>query len=329
MKIESLYEFIVLTHYLNFTTAAANLHTSQPNLSKHISELEQELNVTLLRREKRLELTAAGTAFLEDAIQIHHMYKDAVKRCRDIDACAMEELVVQEPYIIDAMSEILFKSVMRFKRSDPHVMTKYYAERGKKSVELLEAGKVDIALTIDCNSSDWIAKVSEKKNVIFYPVVREPLHVWMWEGHPLASKQAIMLEDLLNVPINMTATRSFDPMRFAILDLFTTALGKRPNLQTFSSETLNEFFLNTHDRNAVFLVSPGVAASPLLQMQHTMVARPLNDERARITSFLIFRADYQKKSIDRFLDIVEKVVEEDIQQCEGCTYLGNAGACDA
>ena len=43
MKIESLYEYIVLAHYLNFTTAASNLHTSQPNLSKHISELEQSL----------------------------------------------------------------------------------------------------------------------------------------------------------------------------------------------------------------------------------------------------------------------------------------------
>ena len=61
MKIESLYEYIVLTHYLNFTTAAANLHTSQPNLSKHILELEQELGVDLLKRGKRLELTPAGT----------------------------------------------------------------------------------------------------------------------------------------------------------------------------------------------------------------------------------------------------------------------------
>lgn len=177
MKIESLYEYIVLAHYLNFTTAASNLHTSQPNLSKHISELEQELGVTLLRREKRLELTAAGTAFLEDAIQIHHLYKDATKRCREIDAYAVEELVIQEPYLMDAMSEILFKSVMRFRRSDPHVMTKYYSEKGKKSVELLEAGKVDIALTVDCNSIDWITKVSEKKNLIFFPVIREPLHV--------------------------------------------------------------------------------------------------------------------------------------------------------
>ena len=322
MKIESLYEYIVLAHYLNFTTAASNLHTSQPNLSKHISELEQELGVTLLRREKRLELTAAGTAFLEDAIQIHHLYKDATKRCREIDAYAVEELVIQEPYLMDAMSEILFKSVMRFRRSDPHVMTKYYSEKGKKSVELLEAGKVDIALTVDCNSIDWITKVSEKKNLIFFPVIREPLHVWLWERHPLASKQSITLEDLLQVPINMTATRSFDPMRFAVLDLFATTLGTRHNLQTYSSDTLNEFFMNTHDRNAVFLVSPAVASSPLLQMQHDMVALPLDDERARITSYFIFRADYQKKSIDHFLDTVERVVEEDVERSEASLYLG-------
>ena len=119
MKIESLYEYIVLTHYLNFTTAAANLHTSQPNLSKHILELEQELGVDLLKRGKRLELTPAGTAFLEDAIQIHHAYKDALRRAREIASHDIVELVVQEPYVMDAMSEILFKSVMRFKRENP------------------------------------------------------------------------------------------------------------------------------------------------------------------------------------------------------------------
>lgn len=321
MKIESLYEYIVLTHYLNFTAAAANLHTSQPNLSKHISELEQELGVTLLRRGKRLELTAAGSAFLEDAIQIHHLWKDATKRARDIDACDIEELVVQEPFIMDALSEILFKANMRFKHDEPHVSTKYYTERNKKSVELLETGKVDIALTIDCNSADWIAKVSEKKGVIFYPVIREPLHIWMHADHPLASKPEISLEDLLKTPINMTTTRSFDPMRFAILDLFTESLGTRPNLQTFPVETLNEFFLNIGDKNAVFLVSPNVAALPLLQMQDNMISRPIDDERAHITSYLIFRADYQKKSIDRFLDTIEKTVAENVRHAEGSLYL--------
>ncbi len=321
MKIDSLYEYIVLAHYLNFTTAATNLHTSQPNLSKHIAELEQELGVELLRREKRLELTAAGTAFLEDAIQIHHLYKDATKRCREIASHDIEELIIQESYIMDTLAEIIFKSTMRFKRTAPYVMTKYYSERGKKSVELLEAGKVDIAQTIDCNSMEWIAKVSDKKNIIFYPVVREPLYVWLWKEHPLAAKKQITLEDLLQVPINMTASRSFDPMRFAVLDLFTTTLGTRPNLQTYSSDTLNEFFMNTHDKNAVFLVSPVVATSQLLQMQHDMITLPIDDERARITSYLIFRADYQKKAIDQFLDTLEQTVAEDVKKVEGISYL--------
>lgn len=113
MKIESLYEFIVLSHYLNFTTAANNLNMSQPTLSKHISELEQELDVDLITRGKDLEMTAAGTAFLKDAIQIHHLYKDAVKRVREISKQNIETLTIQEPYIVDLMSEILFKSVSR------------------------------------------------------------------------------------------------------------------------------------------------------------------------------------------------------------------------
>lgn len=323
MKIEALYEYIVLTHYLNFTTAAANLHTSQPNLSKHILELEQELGVSLLKRGKRLELTPAGTAFLEDAIQIHHLYKDALRRTREIASHDVVELVVQEPYVMDAMSEILFKSVMRFKRENPYVLTKYYSEKGKKSVELLEQGKIDIALTVDCNSIEWIEQVSEKKDLIFFPVIQERLHVWMWDHHPLTRKDSITLSDLLHVPINMTATRSFDPMRYAVLDLFQKSLGTRPNLQTYSNDSLNEFFMNTQDRNAVFLVSEAMASSQLLRMHADMVSAPIDDERARITSYLLFRSDYEKLAIDRFLETVEKVVEGNVARSATARYLGD------
>ena len=110
-------------------------------------------------------------------------------------------------------------------------------------------------------------------------------------------------------------------MRFAILDLFNKALGVRPNLQTYSSETLNEFFMNTHDRNAVFLVTSAVAASPLLGMQRNMMSRPIDDDRARITSYLVLRADYQKKSIDKFLEMIECVISTDIDHHDKVSYL--------
>lgn len=320
MKIESLFEFMALAHSLNFTAAAADLHISQPNLSKHISDMEQELGVKLFHRGKQLRLTTAGEAFLEDSVQIHHMWKAALKKCREISQQEIEELVIQEPFIIDALGQILLKSVARFKHETPMVQTKYYSEKSKKSVKLLEEGRIDIALTIDCNNFDWISQVSDKKNIIFHPIVQEPIYVWASKDHPLAQKQSVKLDDLLDVPINMTATRNFDPMRFAILDLFVYGVGKKPNLQTYSCDTLNEFFMNTRDKEAVFLVSPSVASLPLLNMQKNMTTIPIDDERARITSYLVIRADYEKRSIDDFLNMVDLVVKEDVERDEHSLY---------
>lgn len=325
MRTESLYEYIVLAHYLNFTTAAANLHITQPNLSKHISEIEQEVGVELIKRGKSLQLTAAGAAFLEDSIQMHNLYKRALIRCNDIADQATEELVIQEPYVIDTMSEILYKAVARFKAEHPYTRVRLTTEKGRKSVESLESGKLDVALTIDCNSMDWMTKVSEKKGLIFVPVVREPLCVWLADDHPLLKLDNITLEDLAEVPINMTTMRDFDPMRFAVLDLFAT-IGVKPDLQTRSFDTLNEFFMNTQDRSAVFLVSPVVAQSPLLCSQHGMTHVRLADERARITSYLILKDDYRKKSIDLLLDTIEHVVANDVEHPTDYAFLDDIAA---
>lgn len=321
MRIESLLEFIVVAHYLNFSAAANNLHTSQPNLSKHISEIEQELNVDLFFRGKPLRLTPAGNAFLEDAIQIHHKYKEAVKRCQDVLKKTTEELVIQDSYIVDTLSEIVMKSVMRLRKEKPHFAVKLMNEPGKKSVESLISGKLDIATTVDCNNAEWMTKVSEKKGLLFIPIIEEPLVVWLHRDHPLTKEKVIDLEKIVHYRIVMTATRSFDPIRFAIIDLFTKALNIAPNLQSYPTDTLNEFFMNTNDESAVFLVTPKVAQAPLLQMQQDMISLPIDDPVARITSYFVVTESYSKKSIDAFIDTVEKVINSDIILDERNVYL--------
>lgn len=312
MRVEYLYEYIVLTHCMNFTAAAAKLRTSQPNLSKHIAELESELGVQLFQRGRQLKLTAAGRVFLKDAIQIHHQVKDSITRCQDVAQHKAEELIIQEPYLHDRLSQLLFKATMKFRQENPYVLTQYYTERGVRSLELLEAGKIDIAQTVACRSDEWIERMSRRHRFVFHAVLKEPLHVWMHDDHPLAARSSISLDDLRKAPINMTATRTFDPMRYAIIDLFQKTFGHRPDLRhPNAADTLNEFFMSIQEHEIVFLVTPVIAASPLLASQQNMVSRQIDDPRAIITSYLVTKADETKESVSNYINVITRIAREE------------------
>ena len=61
MNLDQLETFLVLARCGSFTRAAAELHLSQPAVSRHIQKLEKELGMTLLtRRRGRFELSQAG-----------------------------------------------------------------------------------------------------------------------------------------------------------------------------------------------------------------------------------------------------------------------------
>ncbi len=73
LKIQSMREFLTLSELKNFNSASERLFLSQPTLSRHIKELEEELGVTLFSRStRRVELTECGEYFLPFAKLIVH-----------------------------------------------------------------------------------------------------------------------------------------------------------------------------------------------------------------------------------------------------------------
>jgi len=71
-KIETL---LAVAEYQNFTKAAASLSLTQPAVSHHINQLEEELGVTLFVRGKgSLMLTPEGEIVLKYARRIKALY---------------------------------------------------------------------------------------------------------------------------------------------------------------------------------------------------------------------------------------------------------------
>ncbi len=194
MEIRNLQSFLRVAELGNFSRAAEELGYSQPAVTIQISQLEEELGVRLFDRiNKTIRLTDQGRQFAEYAAQILSTIdeaKSAVVEGENVSGSL--RIGVAE----SLASNILPDALTEFQRTCPDVETTIRTDVNPVMYEAFQNNELDIIYFMDTliYRSDWI-KVFERP---------EPVHFVVAADHPLAGKEHVPLERILDEPLMLT-----------------------------------------------------------------------------------------------------------------------------
>jgi DNA-binding transcriptional LysR family regulator len=178
--------FVTLAGELHFTRAANVLHVSQQGLSRSISELEEQLGVTLLARTTRsVALTEAGEAFLRGARDALAALDAAAGAAQSAHGRVSGRLRVG--FTVSSALELTGPILRAFQSRHPAVRLDLEMFQWGDPSCGLRSGATDIAfvrMPIDCPGL--------RTETMFV----EPRAIGVDTSHPLANARSVTLTDL-------------------------------------------------------------------------------------------------------------------------------------
>lgn len=192
MELRVLRYFLEAAREGNITHAAERLHISQPTLSKQLKELERELGKKLfIRGNYSVRLTDEGMLLRKRAEDILDMVDKTEKEFR-----ALGEITGGDVRIGCAESDgmkYLARRVKSLRERYPRFRLHLYSGNTEDISERLDRGLLDFAvLAQEVDLS--------KYNDLELPAA-DTWGVVMRKDSPLAKKEAVRMEDLLNLPL--------------------------------------------------------------------------------------------------------------------------------
>lgn len=196
MDMRHLRYFIAVAEELHFGRAAERLGMAQPPLSQQIKAFEAELGARLFERNRRkVELTAAGAALLDEA-------RDVLRRCGDMGRLVRNAAAGESGRLEIAFTgSVPFNQVMprilgAFRRRHPDVWVSLREMSTGSQIEAVAEGRLDIGFARPADSN-WPATVEARR------ILREPLVLALPVDHPLARRSSLAMTELAHEALVM------------------------------------------------------------------------------------------------------------------------------
>jgi DNA-binding transcriptional LysR family regulator len=188
MELRHLRYFVTAAQELNISRAAARLRVSQPPLSRQIRDLEEEIGTALFdRSSKRLQLTAAGELFLQEARRILSQVERARRITKATGSGQAGLITIGFP---GSLGGVFLPEIVRaFRHRHPTVDVDLVDMVPIRQLEALRNGQIDLAFVAQ-------VEVESANEFVFEIVMHVRLHVALALDHRLSGSAPIALHEL-------------------------------------------------------------------------------------------------------------------------------------
>ena len=188
METDLLYEMIMLAEMKNYARAAEQLYISQSSLSRHISSLEEKLDVQLFERNPRqVKLTRYGEAFIPFAKRIIDLEAEGTKALEIVRHREQKSIRIGT---IHGLSDFgVMKKITGFIAENPDIAVDLKYAENTRLKEMLESDEVDLIIFSR-------EEMAEKDKLKTLRLSEDRIVVVLPEDHPLKNRKTISISDL-------------------------------------------------------------------------------------------------------------------------------------
>lgn len=224
--------FLAVANEGSVTRAAEAVHTSQPNLSRQMQELEESLGCRLFDRGKTVSLTDSGELLRRRAAEILSL---AAKTEAELSSDELTGTLSVGFGEMRCVQDIV-RLAVEFRRTHPNVTFEFFTGTADQVKEQMEKGILDVGVLLE---------PVEIEKYCFFRLPGRLRHVAvMQDSCPLAQKNAVTPDDLVPYPLIL-------PTRANVRNEISAWFSKR-------SKEMNVVATNNLSANTSVLVAHGL-----------------------------------------------------------------------
>lgn len=192
MDLRVLHYFLTVAKEQSFTRAAAQLHITQPTLSRQLAALEDELGTVLFDRCGRsITLTDEGILLKRRALEIIDLEGKIIDEFKGSNDVVEGKITIGcgEFAAVETMAEICG----RYRKKYPMVQIAIHTGTADIIQEMMNKGLVDVGLFMESINTEGLEYIRIQDSDHWVVGVRP--------GDELAKKEYITKNDLLDVPL--------------------------------------------------------------------------------------------------------------------------------